>query len=140
MLAAGAAHKAECDSQRVPSVLQKLNQAASVEDVTAAELGACLGTQLTCEADSAELIGVDVTVVVLSCAVRVKAGGTVALAFDTVALVPTFQRFCAGCNEAFFFCINVIAGVDHDSLLLLFNLHDVSKELRNLDLELSCLG
>ena len=145
LLACRASHESEADTERAPLVLQKLNDAASVENVTAAESGASLSTKLSGVADTAKLVSVDTTLVVLVCAVLVEAGEALALTLDTVACVTALMNLVAGGNDALIFYISVNASVDHNCLNRLFNLLDINFNHRNLDRNASgkgwlCLG
>ena len=56
LLAARAAHEGESDSESCPFVLEKLNDAICVEDVTAGKSGASLRSELGSVADCAQLV------------------------------------------------------------------------------------
>ena len=145
LLACRASHKSEGDAERAPLVLQELNDAASVENVTAAQSGASLSTELSGVADAAQLVSVDTALVVLVSTVFVEAGEAVALTLDTVACVAACVNLVASGNDALIFYISVNASVDHNCLNRLFNLLNVQLNLGNLDRNASgkgwlCLG
>ena len=90
LFAARAAHEGESDSESCPFVLEKLNDAICVEDVTAGKSGASLGPELGSVADCAQLVFVDTLEVSSSLsAVCMKAGKAAVLLGDTFASMAT---------------------------------------------------
>ena len=59
LIAAGARHEGEGDSESCPLVLEELNETISVEDMSTRELGTCFSTKLACIAYCAQLILID---------------------------------------------------------------------------------
>ena len=76
-------------------MLQKLDDAVSVEDVSTAEACAAVSSEFTRVADAAQLIFVESTLVVGFSTLCVKAGLACALTFDALALVAAFELLVA---------------------------------------------
>ena len=118
LLAAGAAHEGESDSECSPLVLEELNDAICVEDMAAGKLGASFRAELCGVADCAELVLIDTLEVSCSLsAVHIQAGEAAALLGDTFAGVATLfmSLFTEGDCWLFFNCV-LVARVDLDEL------------------------
>ena len=63
-----AAHESKVDLCSGPSVLEKIDNAASVEHVAATKLGASFCAKLARVANATKLVSIDVTLVMLGCA------------------------------------------------------------------------
>ncbi len=130
-VALGTAHESKVDLCCSPSVLQKIDNAASVEHVAAAKLGASLCAKFACVANATKLVSIDVTLVMLGCTTCLEAWKTLFLICDTVTVMAAVEGLEAYRNWCFLFDGLFVASVNHDSWGNLFQ--SFQAELWDLD-------
>ncbi len=125
------AHEGKVDLCCSPSVLQKVNYAASVEHVATAKLGASLCSKFARVANATKLVGIDVTLVMLGCATCLDAWETLFLICDTITVMAAVEGLEANRNGSFLLDGLFVASVNLDSWGVLFQ--SLQAELWDLD-------
>ena len=113
-------------------MLEKLSDAASVENVTARKLGARLSAEFTSVADATKLVSVNTALVELGSAIGIKARRAVLLILNSEALVTAQLALFAERKSWLVNVIDDIVSVDQNWL---GSLLELKVELRNLDLD-----